>query len=1165
MPEFTKEQLQAIESRKGTILVSAAAGSGKTTVLVERVIRRLEDRSAPCSADRLLIVTFTKAATAQMKEKIASELDKRLEADPENVHLLRQRMLLPFAHISTIDGFCGELVRENFHQLGISPDFKILDEAELDVMRSDAIDKVINLAYKENSPEFRNLLSLFVSGSDDRNLANIVLSIFRNSRAFPFPDKWLDSLITPFEEEREPEDSMWGKVILDYIADMVDYCLRLTKKITDMFSYECEMADAYGPVFYYYKSYLTELKDKLESATWEEIFEHVSKFNSGRLGSVPKGCRTVFTESAKTVKSEISDIMNKKIPPLFCSNGEEFKDDIEFLLPVVKELVRLVKAFSQEFNAIKAAGNGMDFNDVVDYTLKLLIEDVDDLGNPVKTPLAKSISEQFDEILVDEFQDINETQNMLFKAVSKDESNLFMVGDVKQSIYRFRQAMPDIFLKKKDSLEPYVENNYPAKIILDFNFRSRSGVTNYVNFVFSQLMSKKAGELDYTFEEELKPKALFPEKEDPDAELHFISHPEIKVDRAFEAEYIAKYIKECIDSGMTVTVSGTSRKATYRDFCILLRSTKNKAEIYSAVLSKAGVPCHISSKNGFFDATEIKTALALIKTVDNPLQDIPLVTVLLSPMFGFTPDILAKLRIDSRGTSYYSCVKKGAEKGNRKCIEFLSVFERLRTLSTTLGAGEFIREALDFTGYDAYVCAMTDGSRRKANLSLLLDYATKYERAGHIGISGFIRFFDRVEKQKGDVETANEISENADVVRIMSIHKSKGLEFPICILADCSGRFNDDFTKENVLLHPEFGIGLKRIDGYRKYETIPQKALRLAQLRSQRSEELRVLYVAMTRAKEKLVCILRDGNPHKRIAEACSYALSEKVIPPYKVLSAKSMGEWLLLASVRHLDFSESVSFLTVDKITSDSNIKFVQEYEPEFSDEAKDAVSCGNVDKELYELLSQRLSFEYPYGNLSDIVAKVSPSQLENTGDSLTYFAKSKPGFITKDGMNSASRGTAVHKFMEFFDYHCDDDVASQAERMVKDKKLSSEEKEVLDFKSLKRFFESDIAKDIRNSDRLVREKKITFTVAAKEFYPEVTDDTEQIVVQGYIDCAFIKNNKWTIVDYKTDKVDSCEILKERYYNQLKMYERALHECTGIPVEATVIYSLSLGQSIQI
>lgn len=1163
MPKWTQAQQQAIDSRDGTILVSAAAGSGKTTVLVERVIRRLEDTQKPCSADKLLVVTFTKAATAQMKEKIAFALDKRIEQDPENEHLIRQRMLLPFANISTIDSFCCQLVRENFQQLGISPDFKLLEQAQLNLMIGDAMDKVIEDAYKENTPGFRQLLDLLTVSGNDAGLSEVILDLYNNSRAFPYPDKWLNRIINNYENCSGVRESVWGDIVILNIKFMITYCLEMSKSAYKaILDDDPEKAKKFAPLFEKYQAYFEKYLEILEEGTWDEICKFADCFESGRVPSTD----TKFAYRAKTIKAEIVDIMTKQLPKLLCCSEKEFLDDIEYAKPVITKLVELVKAFDVEFSALKALSDGADFNDVVSFAIKLLVEKTDTKGSPVKTELAKELSQRFDEILVDEFQDINETQNLLFKAISNEENNLFMVGDVKQSIYRFRQAMPGIFLERRKKLEPYVDGNYPAKINLDYNFRSRKGVTEYVNFVFSQLMSTAAGELEYDESEELKSKADYPESKCADAELHIISDPSARITRTFEAEYVAEYIQKTIDSNLLIKDGDIQRHVEYRDFCILLRSPKNKAEVFASALTDAGIPCHITNSSGFFDATEIRTLLAMIRTVDNPQQDIPLVTTMLSPSFGFTPDELAKMRIESRKTSFYTCIRSAADNGNKKCQKFLECLNKLRNLSATLSAGAFVRELFDVTGYDSLVSAMNNGAQRKANLALFLDYAEKYEQAGNVGISGFIRFIDRIEKQHGDMETANEISENANVVKIMSIHKSKGLEFPVCILADCSTKFNDDFIRGNVVYNPMWGVACKRIESYRRFDTLAYKAIQLEEKRDTRSEELRVLYVAMTRAKERLVCIVRENNPYKKLSKIPA-SLTKSKINPYSVINSGSIADWILLASARHPDFAPHIG--PVPGIDFGAKFKLhVEMFEgfPETETITEEA-ELPSADSELSELIRKRLSYSYPYGDLSDIVAKASPSQLEATNDSFRYFASTKPDFILKDGMNSASKGTAVHKFMEFYDYSSPCDVRQQARFMVENKKISPAEEKVLDYNSLSRFFESEIAKEIAESKELLREKKVTFTVPASEIYPDICKAAadEPILVQGYIDCAFLRDGKWVIVDYKTDKVEHIEELEVRYGSQLKMYERALTYCTGIDVDCTVIYSLHLGEVLKI
>lgn len=1168
MVNWTDDQKKAIESTGGTILVSAAAGSGKTAVLVERVIRRICDENDHCSADSLLIVTFTKAATAQMKEKISAALDEKIKEDPTNDYLQKQKLLLPFAHISTIDSFCGEIVRENFYELGISPDFKMLDETELKLMQSDALSKVMEDCYKAGGEGFEKLLKMFVRGSDDSALGDAVREIYKNARAFPFADEWLDSLVEPYRDNSDVKNSVWGKLLTEYLSDAADYCYKLTREVLENIKKDNIVKEKYESIFKDYEIYIKKLFDVLKDGSWNDVCSYVSAFDSGRLGSLPRGYESSIADKAKAVKSDISEIFKKKLPKYLCCNEAEFIDDKKYFLPAAVKLIDMVRCFGEEFSLIKTAANAVDFNDVVDYTLKLLIKGKNENGEPIKTELAEEISSKFDEILVDEFQDINETQNLLFKAVSKNESNLFMVGDVKQSIYRFRQAMPDIFIERRKSLEDYTGGNYPAKINLDFNFRSRSGVTEFVNFVFSQLMSEKAGEIDYTEEEALKAKADYIPHSDIDAEVHLINGYGEKSDLVFEADYAAKYIKSLIESGYLVKNSDSERPVTYRDFCILLRSTKNKADIFADALTNIGIPCYVSNRSGFFASTEIRTVLSLMRVIDNPLQDIPLLTALISPIFGFSPDELSKMRINYPKGPFYNCVYQTAESGNKKCSAFLKDMKKLRTICAALGSGEFLRELYDYTGYDALVCAMPGGSQRRANLSMLLDYAEKYEQSGHTGLSGFIRFIDRVEKQKGDFEIANEISESANVVKIMSIHKSKGLEFPVCILADCSGKFNDDYLRSPFLLHPKYGIAFKYNDGIKRYDTLSQKALQTACERSSRSEELRVMYVALTRAKEKMVCLIRESNLNKKIEKAVGSLTCSSKIDPYKVVSCKSMGEWILLSSVRSPDAAILSEFYKEFKqLKTDARINFVSEnYSDIVLTEENEKEKRPAPDEKLLSLISDRIAYRYPYEYLSGIPSKVSPSKLDNDEIDMTYFASSKPRFLSKNGVAANIKGSLTHKFLQFYDYHSMMSVNEQLNKMINLNVFSAEDAKSLNIFQIKEFVKSELAVRISKSSNLLREKMLTVAVPCSQMYKNIpSDNEEKILVQGYIDCAFEEDDKWVIVDYKTDRVENEDVLKARYLSQLKMYEKALFECTGKPVKETIIYSLYLSKQINI
>ena len=1163
MPEWTPAQKNAINSRNGTVLVSAAAGSGKTAVLVERVIQRIEDETDVCPADSLLIVTFTKAATAQMREKIAAALDKRIEENPENLHLQKQRMLLPFASISTIDSFCGEIVKENFHELGISPDYKLIDDAELSLMKQDAVELVLEKAYKENRNGFLQLVSTLFSGDSDSALRDLIITLYNTSRAYAFPDKWLDSFVRDYENAKLIKDTVWGRNIIDYLTELCGYHLKKLSREKELFN--DDMNSKNGELFSNLIFYLQYFISALEEGNWDKIVEIGGNLPGGRIGK-PKAYDGY--ERAKASRENARNDIKDAVKDFLICSQEEFEEDIKELIPVINELVRLVKDFGNEFSAIKKNADAADFSDICAYALKLLVESVDENGNPVKTELAKEISEKYTEILVDEFQDINEQQNLLFKALSKDGSNLFMVGDVKQSIYKFRIAMPEIFINIKKSLPDYVDNNYPAKINLDYNFRSRKGVTDFVNFVFGQLMSESVGDIEYDDNESLKPKAEYAESESTDAEIHIIRDNGEFNKNELEAEYAAQYIENAINSGLTVKDGDGVRKAEYRDFCVLLQKAKDKSDLYVSALKKRGIPCYSSNSEGFFKTPEIRTVVSIMRIVDNPLQDIPLLSAMISPVFGFTPDELADLKNEFPQYPFWICVKNAAERGRKKCRAMIEELKRLRTLSVTLGAGEFLRELLESTGYLSTVRAMSNGSQRAANLSLLLEYADKYEQSGHIGLSGFIRFIDRVENSKKDFETAKEVSENANVVRIMTVHKSKGLEFPVCILADCSSDFYDEFSKSNVNYSIDFGIGFKRVVGEKRFKTLPFSSISSAHKRSDRSESLRLLYVALTRAKEKMVCLLKFQNPEKEITDAMLRLDNEKRIAPVNVLRCNNFSDMLLMASLKHFD-SNSIPAVSecrsIDTLPSESPVLF--KMIDDFSKEEKGNLHESDerkADSSLIQLIARRADYKYPYSNLSSLIAKVSPSQLEKTSDSTKYFAKAKPKFLGSDEAQSASKGTAVHKFMEFYNYELPEkDVRRQAEIMVSENKLSPAEEKLLEYDKLSAFFLGETAERISASSIVEREKKITFAVGADEIYGDGFSSEEKIIVQGYIDCAFMENGKWVVVDYKTDRINDMNVLAQRYSGQLKMYERALYECTGIPVKETVIYSLYLNEII--
>ena len=1178
--KWTTDQQHAIECCKGSVLVSAAAGSGKTTVLVERVIRRLTDEDNPCSAEDLLIVTFTRAATAQMREKIGAAILKRLSEDPTDRHLRRQYMLLPFAKICTIDSFCNDLVRENFHALGISPDYSLLDNETAVIMKNDVCEAMLERAYEEDSDgSFSELSDMMSSGSSDEDFAKLIIKMYDISTAYPFPDLWLDSLI---EEYSQPDinKSCWGGIIKKYVCDMLDYCVSSSNDMMTAMESDPIVADAYGAAVQSDINMYAELREKV-NRDWDEALEAFKTVKYMSLGRVPKGYESETKNVVTTARKKLKDLL-KKVPNIMCVSSGEHSEDVRLMRGPVAKLIELVKQFGREYSAEKDKMNSADFSDILHRALNLLAVS-DGSGGYIKTDLARELSSHYVEILVDEYQDINEAQDMIFRAISADENNLFTVGDVKQSIYRFRQAMPEIFLRRRSTTHSFESGKYPLGITLGSNFRSRVGVTSCVNYIFRQLMSTEAGELEYDDSEALNAAAEYPERDTPDCELHVVTDKGNRADTLeAQARYVARYIDRTVREGKTlVTKGGALRPASYGDFCILLRTAKNVSSVYANALSERGIPVFSPETGGFFEAAEISFILSLLRVLDNPVQDIPLAAVMLSPLFGFSAGELADIRASAKERleagetePLYRSVAASADEGNEKAAAFLKKVESLRRLSLTLSAGELVRRVCEETGFDAIAGAMPDGERRRLNVGLLCDYAEKYEAAGNLGLSGFIRFIDKVARTSGDLATAARPSENADIVRIMTVHQSKGLEFPICIFADMQHAFNERDNTESVLISSSAGLGMKRRteDGISVYDTASRRAAVITSERMGRSEEMRVLYVALTRAKENLVMVTSVPNPEKGLAKvAVECGIGERA-NPFAVLRMNNFSDLVLTALMRHPAADELRKLSGVDVpiflpekdrfrlkvVVSDS-----ESFMTESANEQKTAAKPVFFDE-----VQARLDYSDPRSVLSSVPAKRAASDGSERGINREYFASSRPAFMSSGGLTPAQRGTATHKFMQFSDYAAARaDIESELARLVDGGFLSEDEGKAVNIGAAKRFFMSPLAERIFASDNVMREKKFAALFPAKFFYPELTGEAaeEKIVVQGIADCVFVEDGELVIVDYKTDTGVDAEALLDRYSAQLEIYREALSQALGMPVKETLLYSFFMNSTVKV
>ena len=1178
--KWTTDQQHAIECCKGSVLVSAAAGSGKTAVLVERVIRRLTDEDNPCSAEDLLIVTFTRAATAQMREKIGAAILRRLSEDPTDRHLRRQYMLLPFAKICTIDSFCNDLVRENFHALGISPDYSLLDNETAVIMKNDVCEAMLERAYEEDSDgSFSGLSDMMSSGSSDEDFAKLIIKMYDISTAYPFPDLWLDSLI---EEYSQPDinKSCWGGIIKKYVCDMLDYCVSSSNDMMTAMESDPIVADAYGAAVQSDINMYAELREKV-NRDWDEALEAFNTVKYMGLGRVSKGYESETKNAVMTARKKLKDLL-KKVPNIMCVSSGEHAEDVRLMRGPVTKLIELVKQFGREYSAEKDKMNSADFSDILHRALNLLAVS-DGRGGYIKTDLARELSSHYVEILVDEYQDINEAQDMIFKAISADENNLFTVGDVKQSIYRFRQAMPEIFLRRRSTTHSFDSGKYPLGITLGSNFRSRVGVTSCVNYIFRQLMSTEAGELEYDDSEALNAAAKYPERDTPDCELHVVTDKGNRTDTLeAQARYVARYIDRTVREGKTlVTKGGALHPASYGDFCILLRTAKNVSSVYANALSERGIPVFSPETGGFFEAAEISFILSLLRVLDNPVQDIPLAAVMLSPLFGFSAGELADIRASAKERleagetePLYRSVTASADEGDEKAAAFLKKIESLRRLSLTLSAGELVRRVCEETGFDAIAGAMPDGERRRLNIGLLCDYAEKYEAAGNLGLSGFIRFIDKVARTSGDLATAARPSENADIVRIMTVHQSKGLEFPICILADMQHAFNERDNTEPVLISSSAGLGMKRRteDGISVYDTASRRAAVITSERMGRSEEMRVLYVALTRAKENLVMVTSVPNPEKGLAKvAVECGIGERA-NPFAVLRMNNFLDLVLTALMRHPAADELRKLSGVDvpiflpekdrfklKVVVSDSESFMTESANEQKIAAKPV---------FFNEVQARLDYSDPRSVLSSVPAKRAASDGSERGINREYFASSRPAFMSSGGLTPAQRGTATHKFMQFSDYAAARaDIESELARLVDGGFLSEDEGKAVNIGAAKRFFMSPLAERIFASDNVMREKKFAALFLAKFFYPELTGEAaeEKIVVQGIADCVFVEDGELVIVDYKTDTGVDAEALLDRYSAQLEIYREALSQALGMPVKETLLYSFFMNSTVKV
>ena len=1183
--QLTPQQLGAVEDRGGSLLVSAAAGSGKTKVLVERVFAYL--REEHCHIDDFLIITFTRAAAAELRSKLAAELARRVAAEPENGHLRQQMFRVYQADIKTVDGFCASLLREHVHLLepvdgrSLTPDFRILDESECTLLKERALEQALEHFYQriEQGDEGCRLLAETLGfGRDDRGLALLVPEVHAKLQSHPYPEKWLAQAAEGWRElPQRLADSVYGRTIMDDTVRRALYWAgRLERAARDMEG--CQpVFDAYADRFLEAAAQLREYEGAAQKG-WDEMSRVDVTFR--KLGAVRGEENGDSKAAAKAVWDKCKAAVKKLSAP-YQTAESELLDDLRAIAPAMEALLELTADFDRRFQAEKVRRNAMDFSDQEHYAVRLLAgED----GTP--TELGEQVSHRYREIMVDEYQDTNEVQNCIFRAVSRQGENIFAVGDVKQSIYRFRLAEPGIFLEK---YRTYLDAEdaapgQPRRRVLSRNFRSRREVLDAANFVFAAIMSREMGELDYTEEQYLHfGAAYYPDAPERETEFHYLSvedTPEQRFDRAeAEARFTARRIRQLLDGGFPVRGGdGELCPVEPEDIVILMRSPSARLAVFTAALEREGIPCDGGESEDFFSAMEIAVVLSLLEIVDNPRQDVPLIAVLRSPLVGMSADRLAEIRALQPEGDYYEalCRDEGED-----AQAFLSLLRELRHASREMAADKLLWYCYDRCRVEAIFGAMADGAQRQARLTALYDYVRRLVQSGRTGLFDCVSHLRRL-LENGDAPAITAARASGGV-RIMSVHKSKGLEFPVVVLADLNRSFNRQDLDRPVLVHPQLGVGAERVETERRirYDTVSKSALALTLEREAKAEELRILYVAMTRAQEKLIMVCSRKNPEKHLRELA--ALTELPVPPEAVSGANCPGDWLLLTLLNTFQASELHGFAGVrPSELTEAPAGVTVHLHRIGGEETEGAASPAEEDTgESPDTTPDTASLGFVYGHRAATVtpSKVTATQLkgraideeiaEGTLPRRRESAPERPRFLQeKRGLTGAERGTAMHLVMQFLPLDTAAEpwaVAEVIDGLRRRRLLTPEQAAALDVPALVRFLASPLAERIRNAPRLWREYRFALLTDAGIYDGDAAG--EEMLLQGVADCVFETESGLAVVDFKTDRVQTAEVQRraEVYRAQLDAYAGALSRILERPVTERILYFFACGEEISL
>ena len=1155
MPQWTPQQNNAITARNRNILVSAAAGSGKTAVLVERVIRLITDKESPVDIDKLLIVTFTNAAAAEMRYRISKSLNECIKKSPSDTFYRKQLSLLPNAKICTIDAFCVELVKEHFYDLSINQDFTMLDESELQLLEDSVINEVIDKYFEREDKDFLLLAQSFTTPNNDKPLISTIKRILRFIYAQPFPYYWLNNATEKYNPYIPFSDSVWYEYIKSQLDRLFELGIRLVKENISLVDFNDEkLNEKFLTVFEDDLSEFTRFKNAFDNSWDSLVNERSAQFM--RMPSSSKADKGI-TALLKNNREIYKKLLSSEIPSFFVSDNEEYIQDMKELSRLLNVLTSLVKDVDERLMTEKKERNAYSFSDIEHFAINLLF-DMNDKGEVIKTDLADSLSSQFYEILVDEYQDTNEAQDLLFKYLSNGK-NLFTVGDIKQSIYRFRLAMPHIFNQRKKTYSPYNpnDNELCSKIILDKNFRSRKDICSYVNFMFSNLMSEELGELEYNQEEYLNCGADYKESDIPSAQIKILNGVKGEDADKKEAAYIAQTIISKVNSGELIKDGDSYRPIRYGDFAVLMRSLKNHINNYSEVFTDYGIPVICDNSTNLFENQEIRMILSLLRTIDNPMQDIPLLATMMSPFYGFTAQELAEIRIETKGGSLYAGVFNSS---NPKVKDFISELSTLRKISVTMSVSGFIRYIVEEKGLIAYINAMGNAEQRYQNILKLISFAKGFDSGVNVGLTAFVRYIDKIIASDKGVDSASLTAGAEDAVTIMSVHHSKGLEFPICIFSGTNRMYNKSDLNDRLLLNTDYGLGIRchNEELMYQYKTIPYAVIKDKNTVELMSESLRVLYVAMTRAKEQFITFITCDNIDSKIKRLSSNIINGK-INPYLCRKISCDADFFLMCAMLHSDGEILRNYADKEFGKKQCDFPLSIEITEEIDVENKQTeIEYVEAVDDILREIDNKLDYSYSRQELAGISSKLTASALDSADRGFEYITSAKPSFMSKNGLSPAQRGTAMHTFMQFCSYeNAENDLEGEIKRLVNNGFLTDIQAESLDRKKLNTFFKGEFAGRMFSSDKIYREIKVSSFLKANDVYETSFDDN--ILVQGIADCVFEEKDGLVLVDYKTDAVKSEEELLEKYKKQIMFYKGAVSKTLGKPIKEAVLYSFSL------